>query len=425
MKRYTRLLSLSLALGLAFILSCQAAFADCEGALSEGNNEVAAEADSGSLLEDDAAGATEKNATSASAASDISAKESETTESAVAADPDSAPTHEAYVDIVNHWAHEDIAYVINKGYMTAVATSGAAIDLTSGDAINFTTGAAIDLTSGAAIDLTTGEEVGETSGTAIDLTSGDASDISSSAAIDLTSGAAVDTASTAALYFEPYAGMSRQMLVSALYSMAQTYEKDDLVLYGVEDELPFSDITGNEPYYDAVMWAYHEGIVNGIDGKFCPDVVIDRQSMSVMIFRMISVLGVELETDWSIGLEYTDLEDISDWAVDAIAYTNAIGLMSGNPDGSFAPRRELTRAEAAVIIKRLDERMPESEDAATEDDSALVATDAAITTAKMQEQRAAAASGVAAKSSAVTVTTSALSATATAAAATDFAASQM
>lgn len=409
MKRYTRLLSLSLALGLAFILSCQAAFADCEGALSEGNNEVAAEADSGSLLEDDAAGAAEKSDTSASAASDISAKETKTTESAFAADPDSAPTHEAYADIVNHWAHEDIAYVINKGYMTAVATSGAAIDLTSGAALSDTSDAALSTTSGASVDLTTGEEVGETSGTAIDLTSG----------------AAVDTASTAALYFEPYAGMSRQMLVTALYSMAQTYEKDDLVLYGVEDELPFSDITGNEPYYDAVMWAYHEGIVNGIDGKFCPDVVIDRQSMSVMIFRMISVLGVELETDWSIGLEYTDLEDISDWAVDAIAYTNAIGLMSGNPDGSFAPRRELTRAEAAVIIKRLDERMPESEDAATEDDSALVATDAAITTAKMQEQQAAATSGVAAKSSAVTATTSALSATATAAAATDFAASQM
>ena len=104
----------------------------------------------------------------------------------------------------------------------------------------------------------------------------------------------------------------------------------------------------------ALEWAAEQKIINGIDGDFCPDQTINRETMAVMIRRAASVLSISSPSDWSISIDYTDLAEVSDWAVDGIAFCAVYEIMSGNPDGSFAPKRELTRAEAAAVLQRVD-----------------------------------------------------------------------
>lgn len=50
------------------------------------------------------------------------------------------------------------------------------------------------------------------------------------------------------------------------------------------------------------------------------------------------------------SLDFTDSRDIPTWATEAIEELVALGVFSGNDDGSFAPARQLNRAEVAKII---------------------------------------------------------------------------
>ena len=52
-------------------------------------------------------------------------------------------------------------------------------------------------------------------------------------------------------------------------------------------------------------------------------------------------------------ITYTDKDAISDYALDATAWANAAGIMKGNEDGSVAPLRNASRAEAAAVFVRL------------------------------------------------------------------------
>ncbi len=147
--------------------------------------------------------------------------------------------------------------------------------------------------------------------------------------------------------------MTRAMFVSALYSMADTED----FLPHISPEEKFGDVDGTEWFSQALTWAYEKKIIRGMNGDFCPDLAIDREMIAVMIQRASSVLEIQAEENWSISVDYTDLEDISDWAVDGIAYCTVCGIMSGDPDGSFAPKRSLTRAEGAAIIVRIESEL--------------------------------------------------------------------
>lgn len=161
--------------------------------------------------------------------------------------------------------------------------------------------------------------------------------------------------------FMPDESISRAMLVSCLAKVSERYEQQACkkgtaeFCANTESKVLFSDMTGDEDYADAVKWAVNAGIINGIDGKFCPEQAVDRQTVAVMLHRFINYLRVDIKSDWSVLLDYADIDDISQWAVEGIAYCEFSGLMTGNEKGMFLPGKMLTGAEAAVIMKRLDE----------------------------------------------------------------------
>ncbi len=123
----------------------------------------------------------------------------------------------------------------------------------------------------------------------------------------------------------------------------------------------FGDMDGTEPYAPAAAWAVENGIINGTGGNFSADGVMNRQTLAVIMHRAADILGIDLEEDWSVVIDYNDLDEVSDWAIEGIAYCKMTGLMQGGSDGCFAPKREITRAEGAAVLVRLIRHMNEKQ----------------------------------------------------------------
>lgn len=108
---------------------------------------------------------------------------------------------------------------------------------------------------------------------------------------------------------------------------------------------PFTDIAADAWYAPYVAAAHKEGIVLGdTDGKFNPDANISRQDMVTILYRAMKLDGANGK------MSFTDEREISDYAKNAVAYFGEKGIVNGIGDGSFAPRANATRAQAAKIL---------------------------------------------------------------------------
>ena len=115
---------------------------------------------------------------------------------------------------------------------------------------------------------------------------------------------------------------------------------------------PFADVTQTDWYAPYVMAATEAGIVNGMgDGTFGAGLSVTREDMSVICVRALSYVGAD--DGYVQGAEPTDINAVSDYAKESVLTLYASGVISGNPDGSFAPKMSATRAQASKIIAQL------------------------------------------------------------------------
>lgn len=112
--------------------------------------------------------------------------------------------------------------------------------------------------------------------------------------------------------------------------------------------MSFQDVTAGAWYERYVLAAYENGIVSGVgDGSFGVGKNITRQDMAVIVNNSI-------KEPLDMGnADFTDFENVAVYARDSIAKMVGAGVLSGYPDGSFAPQKEVTRAEAAVVICKM------------------------------------------------------------------------
>lgn len=125
-------------------------------------------------------------------------------------------------------------------------------------------------------------------------------------------------------------------------------------------EIPISG--NNSGFFDSANGAWYEkylsaakesGIVNGrADGSFGVGNTITRQDMAVMMHRALSVMN-KLPNAQNKAQNFSDSNDISSYATDAVKLMQECGLINGMGDNTFAPHKEATRAQAAVIIRRI------------------------------------------------------------------------
>lgn len=74
-----------------------------------------------------------------------------------------------------------------------------------------------------------------------------------------------------------------------------------------------------------------------------------------MIYRYADMAGMDTAQGGMAIREFSDWEQISEWAMSAMQWAVACGLIQGNEDGTINPTGTATRAEVATVIKRLVE----------------------------------------------------------------------
>lgn len=144
--------------------------------------------------------------------------------------------------------------------------------------------------------------------------------------------------------FSPDEKLTRSMAVTVLYRA----EKDAKITA----ENKFSDVPQNEWYTDAVVWAYENGIANGVDSSsFAPQRYITREEMASIIFRYAKLKGKISDKALSLD-KYKDKDEVSAYAKDAFAWASDEGIIQGTDKNFLCPRAEATRGQTAAIIMR-------------------------------------------------------------------------
>lgn len=116
----------------------------------------------------------------------------------------------------------------------------------------------------------------------------------------------------------------------------------------------YSDVTRADWYNTAVSTLSSMGIITGYpDGTFRPNAAITRAEFAAIAARFDS-------NGDKTTAKFSDIA--THWAKDeiSIAYNN--GWITGYPDGTFGPQRDITRAETMTLVNRVLNRQPETED---------------------------------------------------------------
>lgn len=114
-------------------------------------------------------------------------------------------------------------------------------------------------------------------------------------------------------------------------------------------ESEFEDVKTDDWYYEGISACSSQGIIKGDNGLFRPNDEITREELCAIIAR---IFDNDSEASWE-KLEFGDKEEISDWAKNAVAIVNKLGIIEGMENGNFCPKQTATRAQTAVIISRL------------------------------------------------------------------------
>jgi glucan-binding repeat-containing protein len=117
----------------------------------------------------------------------------------------------------------------------------------------------------------------------------------------------------------------------------------------------FSDVPNTNPAMPYIEWAVKNGIVQGIGGgKFAPDSPITREAMAVMMVNYAKATGYTLPVSRQ-AVTFADNASISAWAKTAVKAIQQTGVIVGRTGNRFDPQGNMTRGEAATILRRFVE----------------------------------------------------------------------
>ena len=152
---------------------------------------------------------------------------------------------------------------------------------------------------------------------------------------------------TSDVKFSPNVIISRAMLVTVLHRLDGKP--------AVSGDIPFLDVKIGEWYSDAILWASENEIVFGYDSvTFGLNNPVTREQAVAIIHRYAKSKDLDVSQSADLTL-YTDADDISDWALDAMKWAIAAEIIQGRTPTTIAPQGTSTRAEIAMVFKRFIE----------------------------------------------------------------------
>ena len=119
------------------------------------------------------------------------------------------------------------------------------------------------------------------------------------------------------------------------------------------DQVPFEDIADDDPYYADIAIAYRAKYIEGrSDTEFDPYDSLTRQEAAVILSRLLPLYGVSATGTVE---QFTDYDEIADWAVEEMGQMTTAGYFEGYPDGSIKPLGTLKNSEALALLTRIIE----------------------------------------------------------------------
>ena len=146
--------------------------------------------------------------------------------------------------------------------------------------------------------------------------------------------------------FSPGLPVTRAQVVTVLWRLENMPQ--------VNYAMAFEDVVDGQWYTEAVRWAASIDVVGGYSAEeYGTDDYISRQDMATILYRYAAYKGYDVSA--SDALDYSDAEDIRDYALTAMQWVCGAGIFEGNGDGTVNPLGDTKRCEYATIMMRFIE----------------------------------------------------------------------
>ncbi|NMO94373.1 S-layer homology domain-containing protein [Paenibacillus lemnae] len=152
--------------------------------------------------------------------------------------------------------------------------------------------------------------------------------------------------------FDPTSKISRQDFAIIL---ARALELDTS---STPSRPTFNDVPAEHYSFSYVEAAVQAGLIQGQgSGRFGLGQNLSRQDMAVLFVRSLGVDSAGMGSQ----LSFTDASQISGYAKDAVGAAVELGLVTGNPNGTFNPLGSADRQSVALVASRFLETKQELE----------------------------------------------------------------
>lgn len=140
--------------------------------------------------------------------------------------------------------------------------------------------------------------------------------------------------------FSPYEGLTRAMVLQAMYNM---HGSPDVYLRD------FSDISSEQWYAPALTWALNQGVAGAENGAFRPNDLVTREELAGFLYNYAKSMN-QLGTVSGKLSEYADYKEVSSKQTTAMLWVTQNQLMTGDEEGKLNPTSTATRAETAFML---------------------------------------------------------------------------
>ena len=144
------------------------------------------------------------------------------------------------------------------------------------------------------------------------------------------------TSGTSANTFSPDASCTRAQMVTFLWRANGSPKADRAN--------PFTDVSAEAYYYDAVLWAVEQGITSGTSATtFSPDATVNRGQTVTFLWRANGSPKADRANP------FTDV-DANAYYAGAVRWAVSEGITSGTSGNSFSPNADCTRAQIVTFL---------------------------------------------------------------------------
>ena len=138
--------------------------------------------------------------------------------------------------------------------------------------------------------------------------------------------------------FSPKSTCTREQVITFLYAAAGRPEH-------TLTESPFTDVRPGSYYYDAVLWAYENGIANGVrKDLFGVKKPCTREQVVTFLWN---AAGKPEHYSW--GMPFSDVHP-GKYYYEAVLWANENGITSGVSETEFGVRKSCTRAQIVTFL---------------------------------------------------------------------------